>query len=177
MKTVKEVSVKLENKPGTLSGICELLGAGGINILALTVRTDGDSGTLSFVATDPFRAVNILQSAGHSPSVHEIIAAETPHHPGGLNAILKPLRLAGVNVEHLYSCIGSSGWFCRDRSLAWGGQSCSGLRCIDKRMDQALRRRILQFLICLQGESSLELTIGNRERSLKKGDQPLKSIH
>ena len=109
MKTVKEVSVKLENKPGTLSGICELLGAGGINILALTVRTDGDSGTLSFVATDPFRAVNILQSAGHSPSVHEIIAAETPHHPGGLNAILKPLRLAGVNVEHLYSCIGSSG--------------------------------------------------------------------
>lgn len=109
MKTVKEVSVKLENKPGTLSGICELLGAGGINILALTVRTDGDSGTLSFVATDPFRAVNILQSAGHSPSVHEIIAVETPHHPGGLNAILKPLRLAGVNVEHLYSCIGSSG--------------------------------------------------------------------
>jgi hypothetical protein len=109
MKFVQEISVSLTNKPGTLSEISELLSADGISILALTVRTEAEVGTLSFVATDPSRVVNILESAGYTPSVKEIIAAETPHHPGGLNAILKPLKLAGVNVDYLYSCVGPHG--------------------------------------------------------------------
>jgi hypothetical protein len=109
MKTVKEVAVKLENRPGTLSEISELLASNGINILALTVRTEGPLGTLHFVVTDPTRVLNILESGGYSPTVQEILAAEAPHHPGGLNALLKPLKLAGVNVSHLYSCIGSHG--------------------------------------------------------------------
>jgi hypothetical protein len=109
MKTVKEVSLKLENRPGTLSEIGELLGANGISILALTVRTEGDKGTVSLVSSDPPRVVNILESAGYAPVVREIIATEIPHHPGGLNAILKPLRLGGVNVEYLYCYMGAHG--------------------------------------------------------------------
>ncbi len=27
---------------------------------------------------------------------------EIPQHPGGLNAILKPLKVAGVNLENMY---------------------------------------------------------------------------
>jgi len=115
MKTVKEVALRIEDKPGTLSVISELLGANGINILALTVRVEGSVGMVNFVAPDPTRVVNILKSAGYSPSIHEILAAEAPHHPGGLNAILKPLRLAGVNVEYLYSWIGIQG--CGDRTI------------------------------------------------------------
>jgi hypothetical protein len=109
MKTVTEVSVRLENRPGTLSEISELLGANGINILALTVRTEGQIGTLSLVATDPSRVMNILESAGYQAVTREIIAAEAPHHPGGLNAILKPLKLAGINIEYLYSFLGTMG--------------------------------------------------------------------
>jgi len=109
MKTVKEISITLENKPGTLSEISELMGASGINILALIVRTMGAEGTLSFVASDPTRVVGILESAGHSPTVRDIIAAEAPHHPGGLNAILRPLKRKGINVDYLYACIGCYG--------------------------------------------------------------------
>ncbi len=107
MKTLREIAVQLENKPGSLSQLSELLGANGINILALTVRTEGLTGTLNFVVPEPDRVVNILQAAGFSPSLREILAAEAPHHPGGLNALLKPLRRAGINVEYLYSFIGS----------------------------------------------------------------------
>jgi hypothetical protein len=109
MKTVKEVSVRLENRPGTLLEISELLAANGINILALTVRTEGQTGTLSFVATDPARVINILESAGYQAVTQEIVAAEAPNHPGGLHAMLKPLKLAGINIEYLYSFLGSSG--------------------------------------------------------------------
>jgi hypothetical protein len=109
MKTVKEVAVTLENRPGTLSDISELLGANGINILALTVRTEGQTGTLNILVTDPTRVKNILESAGYSPVIQEVLAVEAPHHPGGLNAILKPLKLSSVNVEYLYTFIGSYG--------------------------------------------------------------------
>lgn len=109
MKTVQEISVKLENRPGTLSEVSELLGANTINILALTVRTDGNIGYMNFIASDPVRAQSVLQSSGYETSSHDIIAAETPLHPGGLNAVLKPLKLAGINIEYLYSCIGSYG--------------------------------------------------------------------
>ena len=64
MKTVKEIAVKLENKPGVLSEISELLGANGINIIALTVRTEGPIGTLSFVATDPTRVSEYTRERG-----------------------------------------------------------------------------------------------------------------
>ncbi len=122
MKTVEEIVVRLENRPGTLSEVSELLGGNGINILALTVRTEGDVGLMSFVASDPVRAQNILHSAGYAITTQHIIAAETPHHPGGLNAILKPLKLAGINVEYLYSCIGASGG-CGDRTILLLGVS------------------------------------------------------
>lgn len=106
MKTVREIAVKVENAPGTLSAISELLGANGIPILAVTVQTEGDAGTVHLVVPEPDRIVSILEGAEYSPSIQEIIAAEIPHHPGGLNALLKSLRLAGVNIEYLYSFIG-----------------------------------------------------------------------
>ena len=31
----------------------------------------------------------------------------TPHHPGGLNAVLKPLKEANINVDNIYPCIGT----------------------------------------------------------------------
>jgi len=108
VKTVKEIAVAIENKPGRLSEVSDLLGANGVNILGLTVRTVGKSGTMNFICTDPARVVNILESAGYHAAQQDILAVEIPHHPGGLNAILKPLKLAGINVEYLYTCMGCS---------------------------------------------------------------------
>lgn len=109
MKTVKEISIRLQNKPGALSNVSELLGANGINMMALTARNVGDEVTLSFVCNDPARSVGVLESAGYPATVQKVLAAETPHHPGGLIAILKPLKRAGINVEHLYACISFHG--------------------------------------------------------------------
>ena len=39
--------------------------------------------------------------------MNEVIACETPHHPGGMNAVLKPLKSANINVDYIYPCIGT----------------------------------------------------------------------
>lgn len=107
MKFVEEIDLFLKNEPGQLSAISELLGANGINIIALYVSSAEKEGILRFVANDPKKAFNILKTAGYQLKTHEVIACETPHHPGGLNAVLKPLRAAGINVDFIYPCIGT----------------------------------------------------------------------
>jgi hypothetical protein len=109
MKSVRQLSVSLPNKPGMLSKISDIMGLNGINLIGLYVRTKGDEGILSFVANNPDQALNVLQVAGYEVEEDQILACETPHHPGGLNAILKPLKEAGVNVEYLYSYLGTGG--------------------------------------------------------------------
>ena len=53
MKSVQEIELCLKNKPGQLSAISELLGANGINIIAIYVSTAEKEGKLRFVANDP----------------------------------------------------------------------------------------------------------------------------
>lgn len=107
MKTVEEIDLVLQNQPGRLSDVSDLLGANGINIIAIYVSAGESDGRLRFVANDPRKAVNVLKTAGYEIKTHEVIACETPHHPGGLNAILKPLKAAGINVDYIYPCIGT----------------------------------------------------------------------
>ncbi|MFC1823778.1 ACT domain-containing protein [Thermodesulfobacteriota bacterium] len=107
MKTIREINLNIKNEPGQLSAISEILGANGINILAFYVSASGKAGNLRFVANDPDRALNVLKPAGFKTNVSEAIACVVPHHPGGLNAVLKPLKAAKINVDFIYPCIGS----------------------------------------------------------------------
>ena len=107
MKTVKQVDLLLKNEPGTLSAVSDLLGANGINIIAFYVATEKDVGRLHFIANDPDKSINVLKTAGYKIEEQEVIACETPHHPGGLNAVLKPLKAAGINVDYIYPCLGT----------------------------------------------------------------------
>ncbi|MDY6970979.1 MAG: ACT domain-containing protein [Thermodesulfobacteriota bacterium] len=109
MKTVKQINLWLKNQPGILSQVSELLGANGINIIAFYVITEKDEGRLHFVANDPDKAVNVLKTGGYRVEVDDVIACETPHHPGGMDAVLKPLKLADINVDYIYPCIGTGG--------------------------------------------------------------------
>ncbi len=107
MKTVKQIDLLLKNEPGALSVVSDLLGANGINIIAFYVVTEKDEGKLNFVANDPDKSMNVLKTAGYQIKVQEVIACETPHHPGGMNAVLKPLKEASINVDYIYPCIGT----------------------------------------------------------------------
>ena len=107
MKTVKQIDLFLENRPGTLSEVSELLGNNGINIIAFYVVTEADKGILHFISNDPEKTVNVLKTAGYELETKDVLACVTPHHPGGMNAILKPLKSADINVEYIYPCVGT----------------------------------------------------------------------
>jgi hypothetical protein len=103
---VKQISVSLENVPGKLSEVSDYLGDNGINIIALSVADTADISAVRFVANDPEKAVNVLKSHGYSVKMSEVLAVEAPNHPGGLNAVLRPLKEMKINVNYLYTCLG-----------------------------------------------------------------------
>lgn len=103
---VKQLSISLENVPGKLSQVSDYLGDNGINIIALSVADTADISAVRFVANDPEKAINVLRSHGYSVKLTEVLAVETPNHPGGLNAILRPLKEMRINVNYLYTCLG-----------------------------------------------------------------------
>ena len=104
--SVKQISVSLENMPGKLLAISEYLGAEGINIRAISVADTSDISTVRFVVDDPDKCANVLRSQGYSLKETDVMAVEVPDHPGGLQAILKPLKAANINVLYLYPYLG-----------------------------------------------------------------------
>jgi len=103
---VKQLSVSLENVPGKFLDVSERLGAEGINIRAISVADTSDISTVRFVADDPEKTANVLRSYGYSTKETDVIAVEVPDHPGGLQAVLKPLKGASINVLYLYPYLG-----------------------------------------------------------------------
>jgi hypothetical protein len=106
---ITQISIVLDNVPGAMSRVSELLGREGVNIRAISVADTSDISTVRFVVDDPVKALNILKANSYSTRETDVLAVETPDHPGGLNAVLRPLNEAGINVHYLYPHLGRIG--------------------------------------------------------------------
>ncbi len=104
--SVKQISISLENVPGKFLEVSELLGAEGINIRAISVADTADMSTVRFVTDNPGKTANVLRSHSYSVKETDVIAVEVPDHPGGLRAVLKPLKEASINVTYFYPYLG-----------------------------------------------------------------------
>ncbi len=104
--SVKQISISLDNVPGMFLKVSEHLGSEGINIRAISVADTSDISTVRFVPDDPEKAVTVLKSHDYSVRVTNVLAVEIPDHPGALQAVLKPLKEADINVLYLYPFLG-----------------------------------------------------------------------
>ncbi len=107
--TITQVSVAIPNSPGKLNEICEILEKEEINIKAIMASSVLSPVQVHLIVSDPDKAANVLRAHRFDVATKEVIAVATPDHPGGLNAVLRPLREGGVNVETLYPFINLRG--------------------------------------------------------------------
>jgi hypothetical protein len=106
---ITQVSVAVPNLPGKLNEICEILEKEEINIKAIMASSVLTPVQVHLIVNNPERAENVLKANGFQVSMKEVIAVATPDHPGGLNAVLRPLRDSRINVETLYPFINLRG--------------------------------------------------------------------
>ena len=104
---VQQLSVFIENKAGRISEMTDLLGKAGIQIRGFSVSDTTDYGIVRLVIDKPEDAAQILGDAGFTVKVTEVIALDLPDIPGGLASVLGVVSGAGVNIEYVYSLIGT----------------------------------------------------------------------
>ena len=106
---VEQISVFLENKPGTLEHATRVLRDASINIRTLSLAETVDFGILRLIVNDVEKANKVLKDAGFRVSKTVVVAVEVPDKPGGLHSIMEVLSKEGINVEYLYAFVEKSG--------------------------------------------------------------------
>lgn len=99
---MKQLSVFLENEPGRLLKMTELLGKQNVNIRAISIAETANFGVARMVVDNETVAEKVLKDAGLVCQGTEVIAIEIPDIPGGLAGILNGLEEAGTNIEYMY---------------------------------------------------------------------------
>ena len=102
---VKQLSVFLENRAGTLAELSHLLAERGINLRALCVADTQDFGIVRLITVEPEQAALELREAGYICTVTEVLAVALDDTAGGMNAILVALADADVSVEYAYASL------------------------------------------------------------------------
>jgi hypothetical protein len=103
--TVKEIVIEVQNRPGELSRIIGRLYENDVRVPAFWVGTENKKATLRFIASDPQVAMSVLTGLGFTSKTVDVVAARVPDHAGGLNAILKSLESANINILYIYPCL------------------------------------------------------------------------
>jgi len=106
---VEQISIFLENKPGTIVDVTRVLKDADINIRALTLADTSDFGILRLIVNDIDKAEKVLQSNGLTVRRTHVVAVEVPDRPGGLHSILEVVSREGINVEYTYAFVERSG--------------------------------------------------------------------
>lgn len=106
---VKQISVLLGNVPGSFAKLTHILNLEDISTKAVSAASTAESSMVRLVVNDADRAAAILSSYNFNFEITPVLAVEVPLHAGGMNAILKPLSKAEINIHYLYTTINRIG--------------------------------------------------------------------
>lgn len=102
---VKQLSVFLENRPGTLAELTAVLAGKGVNLRALSIADTQDFGVVRIITADPLSALAELSAEGYICKLSDVLAVSVDDQAGALDKILQVLDDAGTSVEYLYASL------------------------------------------------------------------------
>ena len=106
--SVKQISVFLENKAGTMMAMTDTLAAHNIDMRALSLAETSDFGIVRLIVDDVYTASTVLKEAGFIHNITPVLGVCIPDEPGGLHRVLQVLSETGANVEYMYAFLGGS---------------------------------------------------------------------
>ena len=102
---VKQISIFVENRKGTMLEITKTMADAGIDIRALSIADTTDYGILRLIVNDPEKAIVTVKNAGFTASVTEVIAILIEDKPGGFSRPVEILTNNDINLEYAYAFI------------------------------------------------------------------------
>ncbi len=103
MYIIKQISVFVENKPGRIKAITNILKKNDINIRALSIADTKDFGILRLIVNDPEKTCQILKDAECTVTTTNVIAVGFEDKPGQLANVMDTLFECSISVEYMYA--------------------------------------------------------------------------
>ena len=100
---IKQLTVFVENKQGTVVSITDTLSKYSINIRALSIAETPEFGILRLVVNDDVTAEKILNEEGYLIKSTEVVGVKISDAPGKLSEALAVLDKNDINLEYLYA--------------------------------------------------------------------------
>jgi hypothetical protein len=95
-----ELVLRLQNSPGALARVSDVLAAERVNVIALSLEANG---LLRLIVDNPVHARGVLAERHYDVAERDALVVEVRNDPGALAAIAKMLAEAGVNLDYVYA--------------------------------------------------------------------------
>ncbi|HEX2241563.1 MAG TPA: ACT domain-containing protein [Actinomycetota bacterium] len=100
---LEEITVIVDDEPGILADIGELLGTAGVNIETLSASSHDGRGVINLVVDDGEDAAELLASNGFKvEGSREVLTATLDDRPGELGRYCRKMAESGVNISTAY---------------------------------------------------------------------------
>jgi hypothetical protein len=105
MSAMKDLTIVLEDRPGALAQLGEVLGRASVSIEGGAAFVCHGSGIAHYLFDDAAPAREVLEAAGITVLAERRVLIQTLRQsvPGQLGAITRRMAAAGVNIEAQYS--------------------------------------------------------------------------
>ncbi len=100
---IKQLTVFIQNKKGSVASVTETLSQNNVNLRALSIAETQDFGILRIVVNDSITAEKVLTESGYLIKTINVVGVKIGDEPGQLTSALNALDYAGINVEYLYA--------------------------------------------------------------------------
>lgn len=105
---VKQISIFVENKPGRLKAMTNILKDNDVDIRALSIADTKDFGILRLIVNDPDKACAALKDADCTVTITDVLAVGVEDSPGGLAKVMDTLYDNKISVEYMYAFVSKS---------------------------------------------------------------------
>ncbi len=106
---MKQISVFLENRPGSLFSVLDRLREWKVNLRALSLADTADFGVLRFIVKDPQTVLEQLKNENFTATLTEVLTVGIADQPGGLSSVVGILTKEGLSIEYLYAFVSPEG--------------------------------------------------------------------
>ena len=100
---IRQLTVFVPNRKGTIVEVTDILAKNNINIRALSIAETEDFGILRLIVNDEETAKKTLTENGYLIKVTNVVGVKIGDAPGKLTEALRVLDNAGINMEYLYA--------------------------------------------------------------------------
>ena len=100
---IKQLTVFVQNKKGTVVSVTDILSKNNINLRALSIAETQDFGILRMIVNDEAAAEKVLSENGYLIKTIDVVGVKIGDQPGKLTAALDVLDKNDINVEYLYA--------------------------------------------------------------------------